>query len=60
MFSGLEHLSEEDGKSILRKIKELMRHDSRLYLAVPNTHSLHRSIAWYAAIISKLSEHGER
>jgi hypothetical protein len=28
MFSGLEHLSEEDGKSILRKIKEWMRHDA--------------------------------
>jgi len=59
-FSGLEHLSEEDGKFILLKIKNWLDEYSRLHIVVPNVKSMHRRIAWYGDIISNVFEFSER
>ncbi len=59
-FSGLEHLSEKDGKLVLEKIRSWMEDNSRLHLIVPNTCSLHRRIAWFAGVVEKLDEYSER
>ena len=59
-FSGLEHLSEEDGEFILLKIKNWLDDCSRLHIVVPNVRSMHRRIAWYGDIISNVFEFSER
>ena len=59
-FSGLEHLSKEDGEFFLRKIKNWLDSGSHLHIVVPNVKSLHRRIAWYTGIISNVFELSER
>jgi SAM-dependent methyltransferase len=59
-FSGLEHLSEEDGRLVLENIKKWLDEHSRLHVIVPNVQSLHRRIAWYANFVNRLDEFSER
>jgi len=59
-FSGLEHLTEEDGIRVLLKIKKWLNYDSRLHIVVPNVKSMHRRIAWYGGIVTDIFEFSER
>jgi len=50
----LEHLL--DPVSVLKKIKDYLHKNGRIFLAVPNANSVHRVIAFRAGLIKNISE----